>query len=232
MISSATKTFPSFHEHPSAFMDVLLQDTWLLVLAIRNTSGVKVDKQLYQNCLRQIDLVQEKLRKAGVTNDISGEIKFAHCVFLDEAVMTQKDIDVSFWWHESPLQSRLLMHLRGGEYFYEHIKTLLRAPSPSEAIMTCYHRMLVLGYQGKYRGDEGEGNEERLSLMNQLQERLPDYRNKIDTPLFIRNHRPDIRFWQQRPWVIQLAGLLMIVAASCAMSVHLHYLLGQWFTLS
>ncbi|KGT91288.1 hypothetical protein NG99_16855 [Erwinia typographi] len=211
-------------------MDVIFQDTWLLALAIRNTPGVVVDKQLYQHCLKQIEQVQEKLQQAGATEAVCEEIKFAHCVFLDEAVMTQKDVDVSFWWHESPIQSRLLMHLRGGEYFYEHIKKLLREPAPSVAIMACYHRMLTLGYQGKHIPDGGEDNEERQSLLNQLRERLPGARDKADTPVFIRSHRPDIRLWRRRPWVLQLAGLLVTVAVSCAMSAHLHWLLRLWFT--
>ncbi|WP_455425716.1 type VI secretion system protein TssL, short form [Dryocola sp. LX212] len=215
-----------------SFIDTLLQDTWLLALAVRNTDGVTVDSTLYQHCLNMIEDTQIKLRAAGASDYIAEEIRFAQCVFLDETVMTQKDVDVSFWWRESPLQSRLLMHLRGGEMFYEHIKTLLREASPSQAVMACYHRMLKLGYQGIYHLGEGEESEERTALLKQLQERLPASGSKLNNPIIVRNHRPDIRFWRRSPWIMRLAGALLIVAASCAMSTHLHYLLGQWFTLS
>ncbi|ENU2141003.1 TPA: type VI secretion system protein TssL, short form [Klebsiella quasipneumoniae] len=215
-----------------SFIDTLFQDTWLLVLAIRNIPGVVVDKALYQHCLDMIEDVQDKLRNAGASDYLCDEFKFAHCVFLDEAIMTQKDVDTSYWWHASPLQSRLLMDLRGGEKFYVHLNKLLREVAPSEAILTCYHRMLTLGYQGKYQLDGGEANEERQSLLKQLNALLPAAKGKINTPIFIRNRRPDIRFWRCSPWVMRFIGLLLIAAASCAMSIHLHYLLGQWYTLS
>lgn len=215
----------------SYFIDTLLQDTWLLALAIRNTDGVTVDKALYQHCMDMIEDVQKKLRLAGASDYLADEIKFAQCIFLDEAVMTQKDTDVSFWWRKTPLQGWLLGHLRGGDKFYEHIKTLLRDPAPSEAILTCYHRMLKLGYQGKYHLDDGEESEERIALLKQLDERVSLSESKINNPIFIRSHRPDVRFWRRSPWVMRLCALLVVVAASCAMSAHLHYLLGQWYTL-
>lgn len=215
-----------------SFIDSIFQDTWLLALAIRNIPGVVVDKALYKHCESMIEQVQEALNKANATSHLADEIKFAHCVFLDEVVMTQPDTDVSVWYSETPLQGRFLDSLKGGEHFYEHIKKLLMEPAPSEAMLTCYHRMLTLGYQGKFYRDGGEANEERQSLLKQLRELLPAAKGKINTPIFIRNHRPDIRFWRRSPWVMRFLGLLLIVAASCAMSIHLHYLLGQWFTLS
>lgn len=146
--------------------------------------------------------------------------------------MTQPNTDVSVWWQETPLQGQFLGNNHGGDFFYEHIKKLLREPAPSEAILTCYHRMLTLGYQGKYYRDGGEENEERQSLLKQLRELLPVRKDNINNPIFVRNRRPDIRFWRRSPWVMQLLGLLVIVAVSCAMSTHLHYLPGQWFTLN
>ncbi|KGT94779.1 hypothetical protein NG99_07025 [Erwinia typographi] len=186
-------------------MDVIFQDTWLLALAIRNTPGVVVDKQLYQYCLKQIEAVQEKLQQAGATEAVCEEIKFAHCVFLDEAVMTQKDVDVSFWWHESPLQSRLLMHLRGGEYFYEHIKKLLREPAPSVAITACYHRMLLLGYKGKCRTED---NGERLSLMRQLETLLPDVPGNERHQDIVVSTGPREGQWWHSPPVVLMALVL------------------------
>ena len=216
----------------SSFIDTLFQDTWLLALAIRNIPGVVVDKVLYQRCESMIEQVQIDLNKAGATSHLADEIKFAHCIFLDEAVMSQPNTDVSIWWQETPLQGRFLGNIHGGDVFYDHIKKLLREPAPSEAILTCYHRMLTLGYQGRYLRDGGEANDERQSLLKQLRERLPVSKDKINHPIFVRNRRPDIRFWRRSPWVMQLLGLLVIVAVSCAMSTHLHYLLGQWYTLS
>ncbi len=232
MVPTAPGTDIQVKPITSAFIDNIFQDTWILALAIKNIPGVVVDKALYQHCVKMVERVQEKLYSAGASDILADEIKFAHCVFLDEAVMTQPDTDVSVWWAETPLQGIFMEDLHGGEVFYENIKKLLRGSSPSEAVITCYHRMLMLGYRGKFIHDDGEQNEERQSLLKQLGELLPAVKGKINTPVFIRNRRQDIRFWRRSPWVMQLLGLLVIVAVSCAMSTHLYYLLGQWFTLS
>ncbi|MGV3345837.1 type VI secretion system protein TssL, short form [Enterobacteriaceae bacterium LUAb1] len=222
---------PSDHNITASTLDTLMQETWLLVLAIRNHPPVTVDDALYLRCRDMIQQVQDKLAKAGVPAYLTEEIKFAHAVFIDEAVMMQPETDVSVWWQRTPLQGHFLGHLHGGEHFYEHIKKLLRDPSPAEAVVACYHRMLTLGYQGKYINDGAEENEERQSLLKQLGERLPAATDKINAPIFILNRRPDMPFWRRAPWVIRLLGLLLMVAMSCAMSIHLHYLLRQWYTL-
>ncbi|ENV9331887.1 type VI secretion system protein TssL, short form [Klebsiella aerogenes] len=216
----------------TSFIDEIFQDTWLLALAIRNVPAVVVDQTLYKTCENMIEQVQKALFAAGASEGLASEIKFAHCVFLDEAVMTQPDIDVSLWWKNTPLQGRYLGNLNGGEFFYEHIKNLLHEAVPSEAVVACYHRMLLLGYQGKFIREGGEENEERQSMFKQLSALLPATKEKMNSPVFIRNFRPDIHFWRRFPWLMRGLGLLLIVAITCAMSAHLHYLLGQWFTLS
>jgi type VI secretion system protein ImpK len=138
---TSTSSGTDIQAHPitSAFIDTIFQETWLLALAIRNIPGIVVDKALYQHCESMIEQVQKALNKAGAPSHLADEIMFAHCVFLDEAVMTQPDTDLAVWYSETPLQGRFLDSLHGGEYFYEHIKKLLREPAPSEA---------VLGYSG------------------------------------------------------------------------------------
>jgi len=216
----------------SSFIDKIFQETWLLALAIRNVPGVTVDHALYKKCENMIEQVQKELSAAGATDELASEIQFAHCVFLDEAVMTQPDTDVSVWWRNTPLQGIFLENLHGGDFFYEHIRKLLSETAPSEAVLTCYHRMLLLGYQGKYIQQGGEENEERQSMFRQLSALLPVTQGKMNAPVFIRHSRPDIHFWRRSPWLMRGAGLLLVVAVTCAMSAHLHYLLGQWYTLS
>ncbi|WP_238483151.1 type VI secretion system protein TssL, short form [Rahnella perminowiae] len=208
-------------------IDILMQDTWLLALAIRNGKPPVVDDGLYQHCLGMIQQVQDKLVSSSASDWLAEEIKFAHCVFVDEAIMSQPDTDVSTWWNRTPLQGHFLDHLHGGDLFYEHIKKLLREPAPSLVLVTCYYRMLLLGYRGKYRVED---HPERQALMNQLCECLPAPEGKINNSVFIRRSRPDIRFWRRSPWIMRGVALLLIAAVTCGASVHLHYLLGQWYT--
>nr|WP_058970813.1 DotU family type IV/VI secretion system protein [Type-D symbiont of Plautia stali] len=103
-------------------LDTLMQDTWLLALAVRNGQSITVDDALYQRCFSMVHQVQDQLNTAGAPGPLCDEIKFAHCVFLDELIMTIPGADISAWWRRTPLQGHFLGHLNGGEHFYEHIK--------------------------------------------------------------------------------------------------------------
>lgn len=152
-------------------LDTLMQDTWLLALSVRNGQSITVDDALYQRCFNMIQQVQGQLSTAGATVSLCEEIKFAHCVFLDELIMTLPDAGISVWWKNTPLQGHFLGHLNGGEHFYERIRKLLREPAPAEALLACYQRMLKFGYAGKYRV---ENDNERQSLLQQLEKQLPE----------------------------------------------------------
>lgn len=207
--------------------DTLMQDTWLLALAIRNAKPPVVDDALHQHCLGMIQQVQDKLVSSGASDGLAEEIKFAHCVFVDEAIMSQPDTDVSTWLNRTPLQGHFLGNIHGGELFFEHIKKLLRESTPSLVLVACYYRMLLLGYRGKYRVED---HPERQALMNQLRERLSAPESKINNPVFIRRSRPDIYVWRRSPWIMRGVALLLIAAVIFGASAHLHYLLGQWHT--
>ena len=40
--------------------------------------------------------------------------------------------------------------LRAGEALWDRIAEVLRQPSPNPAVLTCYHRVIALGFQGLY----------------------------------------------------------------------------------
>ena len=186
--------------------DILMQDTWLLALAIRNGKPPVVDDTLYQHCLDMIQQVQDQLTSMGAPEYLTEEIKFAHCVFVDEAIMSQPDTDVSTWWRRTPLQGHFLDHIHGGDLFYEHIKKLLREPTPSQALVTCYYRMLSFGYAGKYRTeDDGE----RLSIMQQLEKLLPKIPGQENHHAIVVSSGGNEAQWWRSPQVILMSLLLL-----------------------
>lgn len=202
----------SDHKITAITLDSLMQDTWLLALAIRNGQPPVVDDALYQRCFDMIQQVQDKLTASGASEYLTEEIKFAHSVFLDEAVMTQPDTDVSTWWRRTPLQGYFLDHLHGGDLFYEHIKKLLREPTPPEALVTCYYRMLCFGYAGKYR-TENDG--ERLSIMQQLEKRLPKIPGQQNHHAIVVRSGGNEAQWWRSPQMI-LMSLLLLTAGMWA----------------
>lgn len=187
-------------------LDALMQNTWLLALAVRNGQSITVDDALYQRCFNTIQYVQDQLTTAGAPASLCEEIKFAHCVFLDELIMTIPEVDISAWWKRTPLQGHFLGHLNGGEHFYERITKLLREPAPAEALLICYQRMLKFGYVGKYRV---ENDNERLSLLQQLEKRLPNLTEPASYQDIILCSGPAEMHWWRSPQMVFVSLLLL-----------------------
>lgn len=214
----------SQHNITANILDELMQDTWLLALAVRNGQSITIDDALYQRCFNTIQHVQDQLTTAGAPVSLCEEIKFAHCVFLDELIMTISEADISAWWKRTPLQGHFLGHINGGEHFFDRIKNLLREPAAAESTVSCYYRMLHLGYAGKYRTED---NEERQLLMQQLKALLPNQAGSPDSPVFIQRSKHKTSFLQRSPWLIRSSVLVVIIVATFIMNGHLHYLPGR-----
>jgi len=75
-------------------------------------------------------------------------------------------------WRSAPLQAVYFGSLRAGEALYERIAEILRHPAPELAVLTCYQRVLALGFQGQYRLT-GMGQSRRDEVINALNERVP-----------------------------------------------------------
>lgn len=217
-------TTSSAYNIKASTLDTLMQDTWLLALSVRNGQSITIDDALYQRCFSMVQQVQDKLSTAGAAASLREEIKFAHCVFLDELIMTIPDADISAWWKRTPLQGHFLGHLNGGEHFYERIKKLLREPATAEAAVSCYYRMLRFGYTGKYRTED---DEERQSLVQQLKALLPEQAVSPDSAVIIQRSKHKTSFWQRSPWLIRSSVLVAIIVATFMMNGHLQYLLGR-----
>ncbi|XXN64212.1 type VI secretion system protein TssL, short form [Enterobacter ludwigii] len=214
----------SDHNITVSTLDSLMQETWLLSLAIRNGQTITIDDVLYQRCFTLIQQVQDKLNIAGVTHALREDIIFAHSVFLDELIMTIPGADISVWWKRTPLQGYFLGHLNGGEIFYERIWKLLHEPAPAEAIVACYYRMLRFGYCGKYLNED---NDERIKLMQKLKLLLPEEDESPNKSVFIQSTSFETSFWQRSPWLIRSGVMVTIIIATFIMNGYLQYLTGK-----
>ncbi|UJD95558.1 DotU family type IV/VI secretion system protein [Lelliottia amnigena] len=75
-------------------------------------------------------------------------------------------------WRSAPLQAVYFGSLRAGEALYDRIAEILRHPAPELAVLTCYQRVLALGFQGQYRLS-GVGQSRRDEVIAALNERVP-----------------------------------------------------------
>jgi len=137
-------------------IDTLMADTWLTVVQLRY--GVSVDEgdKLYDRCRKQVERVKEALERAHVDKQSIEHISYAQCALLDETALGRiipagEPDSGHLAWQRAPLQARFFGSLHAGEALYEKIAAVLRQPSPDQAVLMCFHRVLLLGFQGQYR---------------------------------------------------------------------------------
>ncbi|HAV1831580.1 TPA: DotU family type IV/VI secretion system protein [Enterobacter hormaechei subsp. steigerwaltii] len=75
-------------------------------------------------------------------------------------------------WRSAPLQMVYFGSLRAGGALYDRIAEVLRQPAPEPAVLTCYQRVLALGFQGQY-SLSGVGQSRRDEVISALNERVP-----------------------------------------------------------
>lgn len=176
-------------------IDALMANTWLTVAQLRHQSIAPDGEALYKRCTEQVESVREALERGGYDQDSITHITYAQCALLDEAVMNRKapeaqavaqaeaaentaekvqaSIDDGIRvWKKAPLQARYFNSLRAGGAIYERIAQVLRQPSPEQAVLTCYQRVLALGFQGQYSLDD-DGQSGRDEIIKALNARVP-----------------------------------------------------------
>ncbi|OAT75406.1 hypothetical protein A9B99_13870 [Mangrovibacter phragmitis] len=173
-------------------IDSLMADTWLTVAQLRHGGTAPDGKVLYKNCCAQVESVREMLESAGYDSESITHISYAQCALLDEAVMNRKpvpgeakaglpyaesqteaqqktNVDEGIKaWRSAPLQARYFGSLRAGEALYDRISEVLSHPAPVPAVLTCYQRVLALGFQGQFGlSDVGQAQrEEVIAVLN------------------------------------------------------------------
>jgi type VI secretion system protein ImpK len=182
-------------------IDSLMADTWLTVAQLRHGARAPDGNALYKNCCTQVESVREALERAGYDSESIAHISYAQCALLDEAVMNRKpvsadteagapdsvsevpqkaDVDEGIKaWRAAPLQARYFGSLRAGGALYDRIAEVLRQPSPVPAVLTCYQRVLALGFQGQF-SLSGVGQEQRAEVIAALNERVQPPETGVD----------------------------------------------------
>lgn len=133
-------------------IDVLLRDTFLTVVELRQGTSARHGQELYRHCLQQVEGVRERLTAAGFSQQDIEHITYAQCALLDETVLSRDVMDDGqMVWLKNPLQSHFFNTLQAGELLYERMKRFLQEPAPTPAVLTCFHRVLLLGFRGRYQ---------------------------------------------------------------------------------
>lgn len=176
-------------------IDRLMTETWLTVTMLKHGATTPDGDALYENCCRQVEQVRGALERAGYDEASIEHISYAQCALLDETVMNRKPADGSedegnrqdqgqIAWRKAPLQARFFGSLHAGEALWDRIAEVLRQPAPNNAVLTCYHRVIALGFQGVY-SQKAISQTQRDEVIRALSERVAP----PDTGLSLVVHR-------------------------------------------
>lgn len=132
-------------------IDALLQDTYLLVVELCHGASVHSGPDLWSLCVQQVEAVQDALRRAEQDARSIDFISHAQCALLDETVLRHAQGEAHEAWARQTLQARFFNRHQAGEFLYEDMRTVLREPAANPHVLTAFHRVLMLGFLGRYR---------------------------------------------------------------------------------
>jgi type VI secretion system protein ImpK len=153
-------------------IDALMQDTWLQVISLRHEPVFQEGegRQLWERCVANVEQVQQALKDSGMPEADRLHILTAQCALLDEAVKGRGVQDEAcVQWYDIPLQGHFLGTMDAGDTLCDRMGEVLRQPAPDAAVLTCFQRVMMLGFLGSFRS---LNDPERQKLVKALGEHV------------------------------------------------------------
>ncbi|MCX9890226.1 type VI secretion system protein TssL, short form [Klebsiella quasipneumoniae] len=168
-------------------IDALLQNTWLQVISLRHGPQFRDEEgyTLRLRCIADVERVQTELKASGLDDVSCQHILTAQCALLDEVVKGRGvEDDACLQWYDIPLQGHFLGTMDAGDTLCERMREVLHDPTPDLAVVTCFQRVMLLGFVGSFRSLH---DPERLKLVNALSEHVPPFRCPQSAPVLIES---------------------------------------------
>lgn len=135
-------------------IDALLQNTWLQVISLRHGPQFQdgEGRLLWERCIADVERVQRELKASELDEASRLHIMTAQCALLDEAVKGRGvEDDACVQWYDIPLQGHFLGTMDAGDTLCDRMWNVLREPAPNHAVLTCFQRVMMLGFLGSFR---------------------------------------------------------------------------------
>ncbi|WP_281083518.1 type VI secretion system protein TssL, short form [Klebsiella quasivariicola] len=168
-------------------IDALLQDTWLQVISLRHGPQFRDEegRTLWERCIADVERVQRELKASGLDERSCEHILTAQCALLDEAVKGRGvEDDACLQWYDIPLQGHFLGTMDAGDTLCERMREVLREPAPDPAVVTCFQRVMLLGFVGSFRS---LNDPERQRLVNALSEHVAPFHCPPASPVLVES---------------------------------------------
>ncbi|WP_268797275.1 type VI secretion system protein TssL, short form [Pseudomonas huanghezhanensis] len=189
-------------------IDVLMQDTYLLVVELQYGATVSDSAQTYALCARQVEHVRHQLKSAGLSQRNIDYISHAQCALLDETVLGCAKEDGHARWAAEPLQARFFNRHQAGDFVYEEMREVLSEPAPDLRVLTVFQRVLMLGFKGRYPDANAP---ERLQLIAALNAQVEPLAVSAGVSTQIESGRGwNAQHWLHSPMTHVLAAILLL----------------------
>ncbi|AHN26519.1 type VI secretion system protein TssL, short form [Gilliamella apicola] len=196
-------------ESKKIIIDELLRDSILVVVELKAKAKILSGHKLYEHCKEQIKNVRETLYNAQYKQDVIDDISYALCALLDETVLLyQKDnpSDQGYdEWLGEPLQVIYFNTNNAGYDLFEKVRSRLKEDKKEEIVLSCFDRVLGLGFQGCYLG---KPQMEREHLILALREALRESEPEQNHPII--EQAQDHRYWGRKTLLLSLTALSFI----------------------
>ena len=193
-------------------IDALLQDTWLQVVSLRYgpTFREGEGRTLWERCVADVTRVQEALKASNLDEASCRHILTAQCALLDEAVKGRGvQDDACVMWYDIPLQGHFLGTMDAGDTLCDRMRAVLREPAPDIAVLTCFQRVMMLGFLGDYRS---LNEPERTRLVEALNALVPPFTYPQTHPVLANSRygRAAGGIFSGLPFLIGLSVLILV----------------------
>ncbi|MHA6673447.1 type VI secretion system protein TssL, short form [Enterobacter mori] len=186
-------------------IDALLQDTWLQVISLRHGPQFHEGdgRVLWERCVTDVERVQRGLKESGLDAADCLHILTAQCALLDEAVKGRGvEDDACVQWYDVPLQGHFLGTMDAGDTLCDRMWEILRDPAADTAVLTCFQRILMLGFLGNSRSVNAP---ERQKLVQALSGRVPPFTVAQTHPILAESPAGQGVFDRVSSWPVRIA---------------------------
>lgn len=194
-------------------IDVLLQDTWLQAISLRHGPQFQEGEGriLWERCIADVERVQRELKASELDEASCLHIMTAQCALLDETVKGRGvEDDACVQWYDIPLQGHFLGTMDAGDTLCERMRDVLRDPAPDLAVLTCFQRVMMLGFLGNFHS---LNSPERQKLVAALSEQVTPFSYPQTHPVLVENHTGRRLGGWLDAWPVRIGLSLMAVVA-------------------
>jgi type VI secretion system protein ImpK len=192
-------------------IDELLRDSILVVVQLKAKADIPSGHKLYELCKQQVTTVRETLYSAQYSQDVIDDISYALCAILDETVLlchrdNPKNQDYDEWLG-APLQVVFFNTHNAGYDLFEKIRARLKSDKKDSLVLSCFDRVIGLGFQGCYL-DKPQMEREHLVLA--LREAVREYEPEQSHPII--EQTKTYRYLGRKTMLLSCTALSVLLA--------------------